>query len=162
MRERAAQLLQLAEDRGQAAADRNLREPELVREATLAGSATPHSEHRNDIPGASCSAAADTPAQRQQQRTDRPADHHSTSAPSAAGLPLGSVVWAREKGWPHWPALLITKETSRGLCHLRKPLRCSDRHASWQQAVHHVNCHSPGKPLLQQKLRSCEGRLQCR
>ena len=36
-------------------------------------------------------------------------------------LGIGEVVWAREKGWPHWPALLITKETSRGLCNIREP-----------------------------------------
>ena len=37
-----------------------------------------------------------------------------------AQLGIGEVVWAREKGWPHWPALLITKETSRGLCNIRE------------------------------------------
>lgn len=63
--------------------------------------------------------AADASAAKQ-----RPAEHHSSSAESDAGPGLGSVVWAREKGWPHWPALLITKETSRGLCNLRKSLHC--------------------------------------
>lgn len=95
-----------------------------MRETAPADSAAPYGEQRDNIQGASCTAAAGALPQRQQQCTERPAGHHSISAQSDAGPSLGSVVWAREKGWPHWPALLITKETSRGLCHLRKPLRC--------------------------------------
>jgi hypothetical protein len=37
----------------------------------------------------------------------------------AAAFRLGEVVWAREKGWPAWPALVITRETSRDLAALR-------------------------------------------
>ena len=126
-RERAAQLLQLAEDRSQTRADCSLREPETMREAALAASAIPHSEHSDKNPGASCTATADALAeqQKQHQRIERPAEDHSSGAHMDAGPALGSVVWAREKGWPHWPALLITKETSRGLCNLRESLRCS-------------------------------------
>ena len=125
-RERAAQLLQLAEDRSQSRADCSLREPEMMREAALTDGAIPDSEHPNNNPGASCTAAADALAeqQKQQQRVERPAENHSTRAHINAGPALGSVVWAREKGWPYWPALLITKETSRGLCNLREFLCC--------------------------------------
>lgn len=40
-------------------------------------------------------------------------------ANGGASARLGEVVWAREKGWPAWPALVITKETSRDLATLR-------------------------------------------
>ncbi len=120
LRERAAELLQLAGDRAHAKAQRELQEPQLLGEAAPADSAAPHSNHQDSDPGASCEAAADTLAQEQQRR---PAEQqqHSSSAQSDAGPGLGSVVWGREKSWPRWPALLITKETSRGLCNLRKP-----------------------------------------
>lgn len=34
---------------------------------------------------------------------------------------LGEVVWAREKGWPSWPALVIPFETTFGLANLSEP-----------------------------------------
>ena len=40
-------------------------------------------------------------------------------AQDGAAARLGEVVWAREKGWPAWPALVITRETARGLSTLR-------------------------------------------
>lgn len=46
-------------------------------------------------------------------------------APDAADGPsatfrLGEVVWAREKGWPAWPAVVITRESARDLSPLSK------------------------------------------
>ena len=149
LRERAAQLLQLAEDRGQAMADRDLRKPQLIGQPALADSAAPHSEQRDDIPGAGCAAAAEAAAAKQQQEA---AGQHSSSTQSYAGPGLGSIVWGREKGWPHWPALLITKETSRGLCNLRKPL-CSDHHLFLP--TNRASCSLPpglSRVLLQQKV----------
>ena len=67
----------------------------------------------------SCTAAAEALAQKAHD-TPQP-QHDSLGRPGAQDLPaLGLVVWAREKGWPHWPALVTTKETSRGLCNLRE------------------------------------------
>lgn len=36
---------------------------------------------------------------------------------------LGEVVWAKEKGWPSWPAIVITYESSRDLSSLSESLR---------------------------------------
>ena len=35
-----------------------------------------------------------------------------------AAFALGEVVWAHEKGWPAWPALVITWESARDLSSL--------------------------------------------
>lgn len=52
---------------------------------------------------------------------DRAREEEPTQAPpaAAAAFRLGEAVWAREKGWPAWPALVITRETSRDLAALR-------------------------------------------
>jgi hypothetical protein len=43
----------------------------------------------------------------------------------SSGPGLGEVVWAREKGWPAWPALVVTFESTTDLANLSKrPLPC--------------------------------------
>lgn len=43
----------------------------------------------------------------------------TADGPSAT-FRLGEVVWAREKGWPAWPAVVITRESARDLSPLSK------------------------------------------
>ena len=137
LRKRAAQLLQIAENVTSAAARRGLQEAEQTAQTSHPDSVA-HDSKLPDIdrapactmaPGASCTAAPDKPAKTEQCTSQPPARHTSSSAQSRARPSLGTVVWAREKGWPHWPAVVITKETSRGLCNIRKPLHCMRRRA---------------------------------
>ena len=130
LRKRATELLQIAENMTSAVAKRSLQEAEQIAEASQSDSVA-HDSKLPDInpapactmaPGASCTAAADGLAEKEQCTAQPPARHTSSSAQSRARPSLGTVVWAREKGWPHWPAVVITKETSRGLCNIRKPL----------------------------------------
>ena len=137
LRKRAAQLLQIAEYVSSAAAKRSLQEAEQIAEAPQPDSAANDSKlpDINRAPactmalGASCTAAADGLAEKEQCTAQPPARLTSSSAQSRARPSLGTVVWAREKGWPHWPAVVITKEPSRGLCNIRKPLHCVRRRA---------------------------------
>jgi len=137
LRNRAAELLQIAEIVTSAAAKRSVQETEQTADASQPDSIA-HGSKLPDVdrapactmaPGASCTAAADGLAGKEQCTAQPPARHTSSSAQSRARPSLGTVVWAREKGWPHWPAVVITKETSRGLCNIRKPLHCMRRRA---------------------------------
>lgn len=54
----------------------------------------------------------------------RPDDQEPASNAPEAGeqtFGLGEVVWAREKGWPAWPSVVITLESARDLSPLSEP-----------------------------------------
>ncbi|CAL8470279.1 g9821 [Coccomyxa elongata] len=58
------------------------------------------------------------------------------NAPEAA-FALGEVVWAHEKGWPAWPALVITWESARDLSPLRP---CKDGVTVWFFGTYEMGC----------------------
>ncbi|BDA44310.1 probable histone-lysine N-methyltransferase TRX1 [Coccomyxa sp. Obi] len=57
-------------------------------------------------------------------------------APEAA-FALGEVVWAHEKGWPAWPALVITWESARDLSSLRP---CKGGVTVWFFGTYEMGC----------------------
>ena len=133
LRARAAELLQAADSAAVQAAQQGKhsqqQQPEhlahspscLHRElhCTQGPGDVPAAGDRPPAPVNSCTAAAESFVQKT-HGAQQP-QHDLSGRAGAQDLPaLGEVVWAREKGWPHWPALVTTKETSRGLCNLRE------------------------------------------
>ena len=132
LRKRAAMLLHLAEDA------RDLQSESLRLHRVQQSSKACCSDAANQVPegkpaapcfaaaaAASCAATADGVAETKQgggRSAGQIAGSGGQEGQEITQLGIGEVVWAREKGWPHWPALLITKETSRGLCNIREPV----------------------------------------
>ena len=135
LRARAAELLQAADSAAVQAAQQGKhsqqQQPEPLAQGPSCQQRDLHSlQGPGDAPAAedgapapvnSCTAAAEGFAIKA-DGAQQP-QHDPSGRAGAQDLPaLGEVVWAREKGWPHWPALVTTKETSRGLCNLRELL----------------------------------------
>ena len=133
LRARAAELLQAADSTAMQAAHQGQHSQQQQPEHLAYGPAclqrgshsplgtadAPAAEDRPAAPVISCTAAAQGLVQKT-HGAEQP--QHGSSAGVGAQAPpfLGEVVWAREKGWPYWPALVTTKETSQGLCNLRE------------------------------------------
>ena len=124
LRQRVTELGQLAEERAASSAA----EPERARQPQeLPGSAGDPDQAQQQ--GQVQQPASDEePGQGESdkaQQQPRPGAEPDGAQQEAAHR-LGEVVWAREKGWPAWPALVITFETTRDLAALRarSPQHC--------------------------------------
>lgn len=131
LQKRAAMLLHLAEDaRDLQSESLSLHREQQSSKACCSDAAEQVPEAKPAAPcfaaaaAASCAATADGVAETKQgggRSSAQIAGSGGQEGQEITQLGIGEVVWAREKGWPHWPALLITKETSRGLCNIREP-----------------------------------------